>query len=146
MVENENPRPIISVEEWSRNDTRWHNTQERGSELDEQGYEQNSVKHRYYTLRVDFSIRANREHEAYNALNDFEDLVLTTNPREIHDHIRRLSWGGSSGVDPHHEVERSEASVACHIFVRSYRQWKKEESPLKNIEYEWHYDYQSNSE
>lgn len=135
MQEDSNPRPVVVIDNWVREDKNLHNTAFRGSKNDENGDPDKVVSHYYYDLRVDFMTRATSEEEAYDVSNSLENLLLhlSKNPQALHEDINELNYSGANGVNPQHSLESSEAEVVSRIDISSFRTVERDESRLEVI-------------
>lgn len=135
MQQDSNPRPVVVVENWVREDKNLHNTSRRGAIKDSDGDPDEAVYHHYYNLRVDFMTRATSEQEAYSVSNSLENLLLylSENPQELHEDINSLKFRGANGVNPQHNLESSEAEVASRVDITAFRSVERDVSRIKDI-------------
>lgn len=138
MQENENPRPVVVLDEWTRDDDEYHNTSRRGVLVDDQGNITDAVFHHYYDLRLDFKIRAGSEGTVYDVKNAFEDevLYLHENPFELDDQINKVRYRDETGVTPHHDLDNSEGTLSAGMEIKSFRRRLEEVDVLETIDSE----------
>lgn len=135
MQENENPRPVVVLDEWERDDKNFHNTTRRGVEVDDEGNITAAVFHHYYDLRIEFEVRTRDESRAYDTMEDVENsfLPLEENPSELHGDINKLRFRRGSGVDPHHNLERSEISLHATVEITSFKRRTRDVDVLEEV-------------
>jgi hypothetical protein len=146
MAENQNPRPQVVLNDYSRNDERFHNTARRGNEFDDDGNPVSTVYHKYYTLMLDFRVRARDEERGYSVTENLRGalLPLEERPNNLHEDIRELQITSSGGVNPHHNLESSEGTFNVSVELDTFERWSEVPDVLEAVETNYDYDYDSN--
>ena len=142
MAEDSNPRPVVTVEDWDKENKHHHNTSETGFVLDDDGNPDKSVLDSYYTLRIDFRARAKSESAVYDIGSKVESLitVLSENPQSFHDHLHDIRFTSMRGVQTYHTLEPSEGSVSFTIKLDTFDRTTMDVSTIEEIGYETSYN------
>lgn len=136
MNEDENPIPVVEIEDWEKTNKNHHNTASRGYLIDDTGDPTKEVLHKYYTLRIDFEVRTRGEERSYNVadLIESEVTILEEEPQLLHEEVNEVEFGDVRGVTPHHIPEPSESSVTLDIEIDSFKRVTRDVDVIEDID------------
>jgi hypothetical protein len=147
MGENHNPRPNIVLNDYTRQDRKYHNTMFRGYTFDENGEIDERAYHKHYSLRLDFRIRARGEERGHEVTEALENtlLPLEEDANLLDEDINSLTVRSVSGVNPHHDLDSSEGTFSVTVTIETFKRFYESVDVLEEVETTYHYDYDSNS-
>lgn len=136
MNEDEDPLPVAELEDWGKANKNHHNTMSRGHTVDDNGWYDEEVLHKYYTLRVNLEVRTQDEEQTYDVadLIESELMLLEENPRDLHNDISDITFGDTRGVTPHHTPEPSEASAMMDLSMSAFKRVTRDVDVIEEID------------